>query len=672
MALLPIGLALGAYAGQRLAERGPRRLRRHLRARGAGAAARLHTALAGGEALNRRRADLQASSWAVALGVGSYAFPALTTAALALTIYSILPLLRAGGRALVRDGRVGDDAVNVVVCLGALGLGQPLAAAVQSWVRHAADLALLGSRERARRLLDARLPLPVQARVLHGDTAVPTAVDALRPGDLVALATGEPVAVDGRIEWGSISVDQQQLTGESVPRALGPGDAVYAGTLVLRGVARARVTVAGRDSTLARVQRILREGAGHHTRLQLKAAAVADAAALPLLGVSALAWPVIGPSAALAILFSAPINAVQAAGALAVSNQLSALLGDGILVKDGRALEALAEVDTVLFDKTGTLTCDALVVAEVVATGRWRPARVLAVAAAAEGRLTHPLAQALVAAAAQQAQGPPPRATMADFTVGAGVSAIIDGERVLVGSRRHLHDAGIPIDARAHRALAAAEVQGATALLVADATAVQGVISLRGQARPEAAGILHFLRDHGIARVALVSGDAEEPTRFQAQALGLTEAYSNMLPQEKAALVRRLQAAGRRVCFIGDGVNDALAMRQADCAISLHGAADLASDTAGILLLNDGLRRLPRLLATARAQQARLRWILTYWGGYAVVNTGLALGLRVGVLRSSLLFGAVFGVGLLATQVPRSVPTTLPAGGAGCTPQSTR
>ncbi|MBK1633096.1 hypothetical protein CKO31_20545 [Thiohalocapsa halophila] len=655
MALVQVGLALGTYAGQRVAERSqrPRRLRRLLRGRGWDRSGRQPDAEADAQALTRRRADLHVGNWALALCVGSYALPVLTPAAVAVTIYSMLPLLRAGERSLVREGRVGDDAVNVVVCVGALGLGQPLAAAVQCWIYHAADVAVLGSRERARRLLDAGLPAPTRVRVLHGDTEVPTAVDGLRPGDLVALATGEPVPVDGRIECGSISVDQQRLTGESVPRPLGPGDPVYAGTLVLHGEARVRVAVAGRDTRLARVQRILREGAGHHTRLQLQAEAIADATALPLLGASALVWPVIGPSAALAILFSAPINAVRAAGALAVSNQQSALLREGVLVKDGRALEALAQVDTVLFDKTGTLTADALQVSEVIATGDWVPARVLAAAAAAEARLTHPLAQALVAAAAQRADCPPVQATATDFRVGFGVSAVIDGERVLVGGRRHLHAAGIPIDQRAQRALAAAEVQGETALLVADAAAVQGVISLRACERPESVGILHFLQDQGVAQLALVSGDAEQPTRVQAQALGLTEAYSNVLPEGKADLVRRLQAAGRRVCFIGDGVNDALAMRQADCAISLHGAADLATDTAGILLLDGGLRRLPRVVVTARAQQAQLRRVLTYWGGYAVVNTALNLGLRLGVLPSSLLFGAVFGVGLLATRAPR-------------------
>jgi len=372
---------------------------------------------------------------------------------------------------------------------------------------------------RARQLLDRGLPEPAPARVLRGGAEVRSAVDRLRPGDIVLLATGEPVPVDGRIRAGSISVDQQRLTGESVPRALGPGDPVYAGTLVVRGAAEAEVTMAGRDTTLSRAERLLRDTAVHNTRLQLEAEAFADTAAAPLLAASALAWPLIGPSAAVAILFSAPINAVRAAG--------------------------------------------------------------------------------------------------------------------------------IAIDIPAQGALAAAEAQGATALLVATAAGVQGVIGLSARPRPEAAGIVHFLADHGIAHIALVSGDAEAPTRALAQDLGIEHAHSNVLPEGKAALVRALQAAGRRVCFIGDGVNDALAMRAADCAISLRDGATLATDTAGILLLDGSLRGLPRLLTTARSQHAELRRLLAYWGGYALLNTGLNVGLRIGVLPSSLLFGAAFSVGLL-------------------------
>ena len=655
MALLQVGIALGAYAGMRVVDRvhRPRRLGRLLRARGAAKAQRRRATDDTPAALKRRQADFAVGNWALALCLGNYALPVLTPAALALTVYSMLPLLRASEQSLLRDGHVGDDLVNASVCVGSIALGQPLGAAVQCWVFHAADLAVLKSRERARRLLDAGLPALAPARVLRDGGETRVAVDALRSGDLVLLATGEPVPVDGRIAAGSLSVDQQQLTGETVPRALGPGDPIYAGSLVLRGEARLEVTVAGRDTVLARVERLLRESAGHRTQQQLKAEAVADVVSLPLLGVSAALWPLIGPSTVVALLFSAPINALRAVGALAISDQLAVLLTHGILVKDGRALEALADVDTVLFDKTGTLTADELRVTAVTATGGWTSARVLAAAAAAEGRIMHPLAQALVAAAAKEPDCPSLRAHDLDFRVGFGVTASIDGQRVLVGGRRHLEAAGIAINASAQRALASAERDGGTTLLVADAGGVQGVISLQTLARPEAVGILHFLADYGVTRVELVSGDAEQPTRALARRLGIEHARSNVLPEDKAALVRRLQAKGRRVCFIGDGVNDALAMREADCAISLHGGAALAADAAGILLLDGDLRWLPLLLTSAHEQRVQLRRVLTYWGGYAVLNASLSLGLRLGVLPSSLLFGAAFGVGLVVARSPR-------------------
>jgi len=417
--------------------------------------------------------------------------------------------------------------------------------------------------------------------VLHGDTEVPTAVDALRPGDIVALATGEPVRDVGRIERGSISVDQQQLTGESVPRALGPGDAVYAGLLALRGEARGRVTVAGRDTTLARVQRILREGAGHRDTCFDALLELSATWATPPCVRRITVTPKNLHNEHVGYVVAVKNDPVSPLRLITAITQLAALLRGHAVIRRLPAVDTLGACTTIISDKTGTLTTDALSVTEVVATGGWAPARVLAVAAAAEGRLTHPLAQALVTAAAQQSRCAPLHATTTDFTVGSGVSAIIDGEQVLVGGRRHLHDAGIPIDrgdgegfaARVRRLL-----EGLERALEPDVVLIDSRAGLHETA---AAGILHFLHDHGIAQVAMVSGDAEEPTRAQAQAFGLTEAYSNVLPEDKAALVKRLQAAGRRVCFIGDGVNDALAMRQADCAISLHGGADLATDTAG-------------------------------------------------------------------------------------------
>ena len=648
MALFPVGLALGVYVGTRTVERlhSSRRRCRLLRHHGHGHAA---DTLDMATALRTKRTELHAASWALGLCLGRYVLPVLTPAALVLTIYSMLPLLRASERAFVQQQRISSDLVNATVCIGSLGLGLPLGAAVQCWIFQVADVAVCNSRERARRLLTVGIPEPAAVRVVQGEQVMLTAVAQLQPGDCVVLAAGEAAPIDGRVVTGSLRVDQQRLTGESAPLALGTGDPVYAGTLVLRGEAQVEITQAGSDTTLARMERVLRDSLGHHTQLQLKAEAVADAAALPLLGASVLIWPLIGPSAAVALLFSAPINAVRAAGALAVSHQVATLLEQGILIKDGRALEALAEIDTVLFDKTGTLTADALRITEVTVTGNWKLARVLATAAAAEGRVTHPLAQTLQAAA-QKLGCEPLEATETDYRVGFGVSAIVDGEQIWLGGRRHLEALGLTIDAMAHTRLAAAEERGETTLLLANPEGIQGLIHFAAQPRAESAEVVRFLAEHGIDQVALVSGDHESSTQALAQTLGIDQVYSNVLPEEKAALVAQLQAEGRRVCFIGDGVNDALAMRTADCAISLHGASELATDAASILLLDGSLHHLPTLLTAARAQQAEMRGVLTYWGGYGVVNLGLNVGLRWGVLPSSLFFGAAFGSSFLWTK----------------------
>jgi P-type E1-E2 ATPase len=267
--------------------------------------------------------------------------------------------------------------------------------------------------------------------------------------------------------------------------------------------------------------------------------------------------------------------------------------------------------------------------------------------------VTHPLAQALAVAAAADPDRPTVHATRFDFRVGFGVTAHIDGERVLVGGRRHLDAAGITIDDRTLASLSESEALGATTLLVATGSGVQGVIALATRPRPEAIGILRFITEHGIERIAMVSGDDDAPSHAVARQLGIEEVHANVLPEGKAELVRRLQREGRRVCFVGDGANDALAMSQADCAISMHGGAELAADAAGILLLEGDLRRLPHLLASARTQQRQLFGLLAYWGGYGVTNIGLNLALRLGVLQSSLVFGTAFGIGLLQTGVPR-------------------
>lgn len=654
MALLHAGLAVGVYVSMRVHDRLDRRgrLLRHLR--------RYREPTSGVTEstpeveLPRRTEDLHIASWGLGLSVGSFALPVLAPAAYAVTLYAMLPMLRESERLLFQQRLVSDDLVSAVLSVTSLGIGQPLAASVQSVAYHFADVAILRSRERSRALLTDVAQQPERARLWRDGAEQEIDVAEIQPGDMVIARAGEIIPVDGRVLWGSVAVDQHRLTGESAPRVHDVSDTVYAGTLVLRGEARIEVTVTGRETALARIQHILRKTADHTSSLELKAEKIANAAALPLIGIAAAAAPLIGPSAAVGILYSAPINAVRAANAVLISRQLAKLVDSGILIKDGRSLEVLVDVDTLLFDKTGTLTSAELAVGEVTATGSWDANRILASAAAAEGKLDHPLARTLVAAASARSGGQPIAiAEDSAFSVGHGVTAHIDGHQVLVGGRRHLSAAGIALDEAAERALVSAEQRGASAILVATDDRVQGVIAIEAVLRPEARRVVEALRRQGIDQIILVSGDTEGPTSALADALDLDESISNALPDEKGELVRRLQAQGRRVCFVGDGVNDALAMKHAKCAISLHGASAVATDSAGIILLDGDLTRMDSLLVAAHRQRSRLRTVLGYWGAYAVINVGLTVGLRMGVGHSSLFFGTAFAIGSLLAVPPR-------------------
>lgn len=211
---------------------------------------------------------------------------------------------------------------------------------------------------------------------------------------------------------------------------------------------------------------------------------------------------------------------------------------------------------------------------------------------------------------------------------------------------------GLVLPGAAQEVLAEAEEQGASAILIADDQQVQGVVLIEPRLRPEVYAVISALRRRNVQRIDVVSGDSRGPTRLIAKNLGLDDYFHDVLPQDKAALVRRLQAAGRRVCFVGDGVNDTLAMKQAHCSISLHGASAIASDTAQILLLDPSLAKIPTLLGAARAQQRHLKQILAYWAGYAVINTYLNVYLRIGVLPSALFYGVSFAASYLHASVP--------------------
>jgi Cu2+-exporting ATPase len=287
------------------------------------------------------------------------------------------------------------------------------------------------------------------------------------------------------------------------------------------------------------------------------------------------------------------------AAPLAMLSSLTLCASKGILVKDGRALEQMNRVDTILFDKTGTLTDEQPEVGRIIAAPGWTPERVLGFAAAAERKFHHPIALAILYRAAELGLPPLP-ADETQYRVGYGISVRIQGYPVRVGSRRFLEAEGIGLPADIRAALDEAHREGHTMVLVAADERVAGAIELRAAIRPEVRGVIADLRRAGIRQIAIVSGDHEAPTRALAESLGMDRYFAQVLPADKADYVARLQAEGRKVCFVGDGINDSIALKKADVSISLRGASSLATDTAQVVFLEGGLARLRELRQVAR------------------------------------------------------------------------
>jgi Cu2+-exporting ATPase len=279
------------------------------------------------------------------------------------------------------------------------------------------------------------------------------------------------------------------------------------------------------------------------------------------------------------------------AAPLAMLTSLALSARKGILVKDGRALELMSEVDTVLFDKTGTLTRERPDVGRVIVCDRFGEERILQYAAAAEKRFTHPIARAILHKA-HELRLPELVTDDTQYRVGFGITVHVDGHSVKVGSARYMRMEGIEIPAVVCEAMDECSRLGNSLVMVAVDGRLSGALELVASVRPEVRGIVEGLRSRGVKHMAIISGDHEGPTKQLAERLGMDRYFAQVLPQDKAKHVEELQKEGRTVCFVGDGINDSIALKQANVSISLRGASSIATDTAHVVFLEESLERL--------------------------------------------------------------------------------
>ncbi|WP_017577082.1 heavy metal translocating P-type ATPase [Nocardiopsis kunsanensis] len=495
---------------------------------------------------------------------------------------------------------------------------------------HWVEMRALGQASGALEALAALLPDRAERFTDDGEVAEVAAGD-LRAGDTVLVRSGGRVPADGTVVSGRAAFDESMITGESATATRTDGDRVVAGTVATDSSVRVRVDAVGEDTTLAGIQRLVTQAQESRSRSQAladRAAALLFWFALGAAVITAAVWTVLGdPGSAVertvTVLVIACPHALGLAIPLvtAISTTMSAR--NGILVKDRLTLERTRVVDTVLFDKTGTLTKGTPAVTGTAAVAASSEDTVLALAGAVESDSEHPLARAVVRAAAEVADVP--RANGFESLPGKGVRAAVDGRTVQVGGPALLESLGLSEPADLAERTGSWRSQGSTVLHVIDGDTVVGALSLADEERAESAAAVRQLHGQGV-RVAMVTGDARNVADAVAARLGLDEVFAQVLPDQKDAVVRDLQERGNRVAMVGDGVNDAPALARADVGIAIGAGTDVAIESAGIVLASDDPRGVLSVRVLSRAGYRKMVQNLLWAAGYNVLAVPLAAG----------------------------------------------
>ena len=472
--------------------------------------------------------------------------------------------------------------------------------------------------------------LPDEAeRVTDAGTETVSLPD-LSAGDVVLVRPGGRIPADGEVVSGEVEVDESMVTGESKPVGKHPGDQVVAGTVATDNSIRLRITALGDETALAGIQRLVAQAQESRSRAQVladRAAALLFYVAVAAALVTFVAWLVVrDPDQAVvstvAVLVIACPHALGLAIPLVIAISTSMAARNGILVKDRLALERMRNVDVVLFDKTGTLTKGNHRLSGIT-TVEGEEDRLLSVAAAVESESEHPVARAIVTAAKQR--GDIPSAQGFRSMSGRGVEAEVNGSKVAVGGPVMLRELNLEVPASLAETVEGWKQRGAAVLYVIEDGRVTGAFSVEDEVRPESRQAVDELHRLGV-KVAMITGDARQVAEAVAADLDIDQVLSEVLPEDKHAEVGKLQRDGQRVAMVGDGVNDAPALAQADVGIAIGAGTDVAIESAGIVLASDDPRGVVGIRKLSQAGYRKMVQNLAWATGYNVVAIPLAAG----------------------------------------------
>ncbi|MCT8336771.1 copper-translocating P-type ATPase [Methanoculleus sp. Afa-1] len=474
---------------------------------------------------------------------------------------------------------------------------------------------------------------PKTATVIRDGREVEVPVEAVVVGDILLVRPGEKVPVDGTVVGGESSVDESMITGEPIPADRREGDGVVGGTLNVNGVLRIRAEKIGKDMVLSQIIRLVRDAQGSRPPVE-RIADVAVSYFIPVILLIAfaafLAWYVgLGSSLlfALTVLISVLVVACPCALGLATPTAVTVGIGRGaelgLLIRNGEALEVSEKLTAIVFDKTGTLTRGKPDVTDVVAFGIPED-RLLSVAAAVENNSQHPLAAAVVRRAESAGLALPVSERFTTFG-GLGVSAVVEGEEVLIGNQPFLEEHGIVVPEKARTRVTVFQDVGKTAVLVAIGGELAGILAIADTLKPTTRTAVAELRRMGLS-VMMITGDNERTANAIAREVGIDDVHAGVLPQAKAEEVRALQVRGEVVAFVGDGINDAPALAQADVGIAIGSGTDVAIESGDIVLVRDDLVDAVAAIELSRKVMSRIKQNLFWAFAYNAALIPLAAG----------------------------------------------
>lgn len=526
--------------------------------------------------------------------------------------------LRAGVTTLIRERRIDVDLLMVVAAVAAATIGEWMEGGILLFLFSLSNALQHYAMERTRRAITALMshrPQEALRKESDGSTRV-VPIEELAVGDTIIVRPGELVPIDGTILTGTSSLNESAITGESVPVDKSVGDEVFAGTLNQNGVLEVRVTTLADDTVIARIIRRVEEAESEQAPTQRRIDTIEQYYATGVVLATLLTAVIPGLlghdwSESIYRAITLMVVASPCAVAMAVPSAVVAALANGarsgVLYKGGMHIENMAEVSVVAFDKTGTLTEGMPEVVEVIPCGEYTEDEILYLAGSVESHSEHPLASAVLRAALKCGRPLTPAENTQAYP-GKGVAGLVEGRQVWVGNRRMLESCDAEVPEAVAEQVINFEAVGRTVMLVGVDCAVVGLIAVQDRLRPGAAAAVAALKASGVRRIVMLTGDNRYVGEAIGREAGVDEVYSELLPEDKAAIVSKLRRDVGPVAMVGDGVNDAPALAHATVGVAMGAAGtDVALETADVVLMSNDLSKLPHAIGLSRRAR-RIIW----------------------------------------------------------------